>query len=230
MDRNNDIIKQCYTSMNISDDVYDYCENIWQGCKDRFENIDKVSEYNQLKVLQAMRKNRISDAHLTGSNGYGYTDIGRDSLEKVYADVFHTEDALVRSQITCGTHALTVALFGNLRPGDELIYVTGKPYDTLERIIGIDADVECPASLREYGITYKQADLKEDGSFDYDAIKALITDKTRIVAVQRSKGYSVRPTLSVSRVGECIKFIKNLNPEIICMVDNCYGEFVETIE
>ncbi len=226
----NDIIRQCYFSMDISDRVYDYCEKIWHGFKDRFEKIDKVSEYNQLKVLKAMRKNRISDAHFAGSNGYGYTDLGRDSLEQVYADVFHTEDALVRSQITCGTHALTAALFGNLRPGDELIYVTGKPYDTLERIIGIDEDVECPASLREYGISYKQADLKADGSFDYDAIKSLITDKTRIVAIQRSKGYSVRPTLSVGEIGECIDFVKNINPDIICMVDNCYGEFVETIE
>lgn len=225
-----DIIKQCYTSMGISDRIYGYCENIWRGFKDRFEDMDRVSEYNQLKVLNAMRKNRISDAHLAGSNGYGYTDIGRDSLEKVYADVFHTEDALVRSQITCGTHALTAALFGNLRPGDELIYVTGKPYDTLERIIGIDENLECPASLREYGITYKQADLKEDGSFDYEAIKSLITDRTRIVAIQRSKGYSTRPTLSVAAIGGCIGFVKKINPDIICMVDNCYGEFVETSE
>ena len=226
----NDEIKQYYLDMNINEAVYTFCENIWEKCMERFDKIDKVSELNQLKVLNAFRKNRVSDSHFYGSNGYGYTDIGRDTLEKVYADIFHTEDALVRSQITCGTHALTVALFGNLRPGDELIYVTGKPYDTLERIIGIDPDIECPASLREYGIVYKQADLLEDGSFDYQKIKTLITDKTKIVALQRSKGYSVRPTLSVEKIGECIKYVKNINPDIICMVDNCYGEFVETIE
>lgn len=226
----NKSIKEQYLNMEISDEIYNYCENIWNGLSERFNKIDKISEYNQLKVLNAFRKNRISDAHLMGSNGYGYTDIGRDSLEQVYADIFHTEDALVRAQITCGTHALTIALFGNLRPGDEFIYVTGKPYDTLEDIIGINPDKECPGSLREYGIVYKQADLNEDGSFDYETIKSLITDKTKLIAMQRSKGYAVRPTLSVAQLGECISFVKNINPEIICMVDNCYGEFVEIIE
>ncbi|MBE5936692.1 MAG: hypothetical protein E7265_01525 [Lachnospiraceae bacterium] len=223
-------IKKMYMDLGISENVYEYCNEKWNACKDNFAQIDSVSEYNQLKVLTAMQNNKISDAHLLGSTGYGYTDIGRDALERVYADIFHTEDALVRSQITCGTHALTVALFGNLRPGDELIYVTGKPYDTMEGIIGIDESKECPGSLREYGIKYKQADLLPDGSFDYDTIKALINKKTKIIAIQRSKGYSVRPTLSVSIIKECITFIKNINPDIICMVDNCYGEFVETLE
>lgn len=223
-------IKNQYLTLGISEKVYDYCEEKWNACKERFKEIDDISEYNQLKVLNAMQKCRISDAHLTGSNGYGYTDIGRDALEEVYASVFHTEDALVRSQITCGTHALTVALFGNLRPGDELIYVTGKPYDTLEGIIGIDKDKDCPGSLREYGIEYNQVDLLEDGSFDYEGIKNVVSSKTRIIAIQRSKGYAVRPTLSVAAIKECIDFVKKIRNDIIVMVDNCYGEFVETLE
>ncbi len=219
-------LKKQYNMLNINDKVFDFCNGIWDGLKDRFDEIDRVSELNQLKVLKAFQNNRISDAHLTGSNGYGYTDIGRDSLEKVYADVFHTEDALVRAQITCGTHALTVALFGNLRPGDELIYITGKPYDTLEKIIGIDPSLDCPASLREYGIVYKQVNLLSDGSFDYEGIRNAISPKTKMVAIQRSKGYAVRPTLSVKQIGQGIEFVKNINKDIICMVDNCYGEFI----
>lgn len=225
-----DAYKEMYMSMGISEKVYDYCENIWNELKPLFSGIDRISEYNQMKVLKAMQNNKISDAHLTGSTGYGYTDIGRDALEAVYADVFHTEDALVRSQITCGTHALTVALFGNLRPGDELIYISGKPYDTLEGIIGIDEAAYCPGSLREYGIVYRQVELREDGSFDYQGIKEAITPKTKIVAIQRSKGYSVRPSLSVAKIGDCIKYVKSLRSDIIIMVDNCYGEFVDTCE
>ncbi len=224
------MIANQYKLMGISDSVYEFCEGIWNDCKERFDDIDRISEINQLKVLHAMQKNRISDAHLTGSTGYGYTDIGRDALEDVYADVFHTEDALVRSQITCGTHALTVALFGNLRPGDELIYVSGKPYDTLEGIIGIDENKVCPGSLREYGIKYNQVDLLEDGSFDFEGIRNAINDSTKIVAIQRSKGYAMRPTLSVKEIGECIEFVKSIRKDIICMVDNCYGEFVEELE
>ena len=226
----NEMTKEYYKELGISEKVFDMCEDIWDSLKDRFDMIDRISEFNQLKVLRAFQKNKISDTHFTGSTGYGYTDLGRDALEAVYSDVFHTEDALVRSQITCGTHALTVALFGNLRPGDELLYVTGKPYDTLEKIIGIDETITCPGSLREYGITYKQADLKEDGSFDYEAIRQLITDKTKIVGIQRSKGYSDRPSLSCSQIGECIIYIKSIRKDIICMVDDCYGEFVETKE
>ena len=193
----------------------------------RFEKIDRVAEYNQLKVLNAMQKNHVSEAHLGSSTGYGYTDMGRDTLEQVYADVFHTETALVRPQITCGTHALTIALAGNLRPGDELLSPVGKPYDTLQGIIGMR---ECPGSLAEYGISYRQVDLLPDGSFDFDGIRKAINEKTKLVTIQRSKGYDSRPTLSVEKIGELISFIKGIKPEVICMVDNCYGEFVETIE
>ena len=212
-----------YKQMGVSDKVYNYCEMQWNSCQDTFSRIDKISELNQLKVLNAFHKNKVSEMHLYGSTGYGYTDVGRDTLEAVYSDVFHTESALVRSQITCGTHALTVALFGNLRPGDELLYVSGKPYDTLEGIIGIDKEKECPGSLREYGIHYNQVDLLQDGTFDYSSIKNAINLNTKVIGIQRSKGYSVRPTLSVHQIGECIAFIKNINPSIICMVDNCYG-------
>ena len=216
-----------YEEMGISKEVLALSKDVLKELSGRFEKIDAIAEYNQMKVLNAMRKNQISEAHLGTSTGYGYNDIGRDALESVYADVFHTESALVRAQITCGTHALTIALAGNLRPGDELFSPVGMPYDTLQGIIGIRPE---KGSLAEYGITYRQADLKEDGSFDYDAIKAGINERTRIVTIQRSKGYASRPTLSVERIGELIKFVKSIKPDVICMVDNCYGEFVETIE
>ena len=180
-----------------------------------------------MKVIAAMQKNRVSAEHLYGTTGYGYNDAGRETLEAVYADIFHTEDALVRPQITCGTHALNVALAANLRPGDELMSPVGKPYDTMDEIIGIRPS---KGSLAEYGITYAQADLKPDGSFDYDAIKAAINERTKLVTIQRSKGYAQRPTLSVERIGELIAFIKSIKSDVICMVDNCYGEFVQTIE
>ena len=180
-----------------------------------------------MKVIGAMQKNRVSDIHFSGTTGYGYNDLGRETLEQVYAAVFHTEDALVRPQITCGTHALYTALAGNLRPGDELLSPVGKPYDTLEEVIGIR---ESNGSLKEYGITYRQVDLLPDGGFDFDAIRAAIHDKTRLVTIQRSKGYATRPTLSVARIGELIAFVKSVKPDVLCMVDNCYGEFVERIE
>ena len=216
-----------YLKAGISKEVLDYCKEIENDLKERFTHIDEVAEYNQLKVLLALQKNQVSEAHLGTSTGYGYNDIGRDTLEDVYADIFHTEAALVRSQITCGTHALTVALSGNLRPGDELFSPVGAPYDTLLGVIGIRPQ---KGSLMEYGITYAQADLLPNGDFDYDAIKAGINERTKLVTIQRSKGYASRPTLSVERIGELIAFIKNIKPDVICMVDNCYGEFVETIE
>ena len=218
---------EMYLKAGISKEVLDYCKEIENDLKVRFSHIDEVAEYNQLKVLLALQKNQVSEAHLGTSTGYGYNDIGRDTLEDVYADIFHTEAALVRSQITCGTHALTVALSGNLRPGDELFSPVGAPYDTLLGVIGIRPQ---KGSLMEYGITYAQADLLPNGDFDYDAIKAGINERTRLVTIQRSKGYASRPTLSVERIGELIAFIKNIKPDVICMVDNCYGEFVETIE
>ncbi|MBE5868121.1 MAG: hypothetical protein E7293_04065 [Lachnospiraceae bacterium] len=216
-----------YRSLGISEKVQAFGEQVLEELKDRFEQIDLVAEYNQMKVLKAMQEHQVSEACLLGTTGYGYNDLGRDTLEAVYASVFHTEDALVRPQITCGTHALALALMSNLRPGDELLSPVGKPYDTLEEVIGIRPS---KGSLAEYGITYRQVDLLEDGSFDFDNIRQAINEKTRLVTIQRSKGYQTRPTLSVSRIGQLIAFIKEIKPDVICMVDNCYGEFVETIE
>ena len=211
----------------IDKDVLLFCNEILAGLEKRFKDIDTVAEYNQMKVLNAMQKNNTAEMHLHGSTGYGYDDEGRDNLERIYADIFHTEDALVRPQIACGTHALNVALAGNLRPGDELLSPVGKPYDTMDEIIGIR---ESKGSLAEYGITYRQVDLLEDGTFDYENIRKAINEKTKLVTIQRSKGYDSRPSFTVTQIGELIKFIKEIKPEVICMVDNCYGEFVETIE
>ena len=218
---------ELYNTMGISPAVYAYGEKTIQNLKERFDAIDKVAEYNQAKVLSAMQKNRVSVACFAPSTGYGYDDYGRDNLERVYADVFHTEAALVRPQITCGTHALTIALSANLLPGDELLSPVGLPYDTLQEVIGIRPS---PCSLAEYGVTYNQVDLLPDGSFDYDNIAKAISPKTKMVTIQRSKGYATRPTFSVKQIGELIAFCKNIKPDLIVMVDNCYGEFVETIE
>ncbi len=223
----NSYMEQMYREAGISPQVYAYGEAVWNSLKSRWEEIDAISEYNQMKVIKAMQKNRVSEACLMGTTGYGYNDLGRETLERVYADVFHTEDALVRPQITCGTHALALALMSNLRPGDELLSPVGKPYDTLEEVIGIRPS---RGSLAEYGIAYRQVDLLADGGFDYENIKKAINEKTRLVTIQRSRGYQTRPTLSVLRIGELISFIKKIKPEIICMVDNCYGEFTEVTE
>lgn len=216
-----------YTDMGIEKRVVDYCQQMEQSLQERFQKIDRRAEYNQLKVLHAMQKNKLSEAHLYPSTGYGYNDIGRDTLEQIYADVFHTEDALVRPHITCGTHALHIALAGNLRPGDEILSPVGKPYDTLDEVIGIRPSA---GSLAEYGVTYRQVDLLPDGSFDWEGIRNAIHEKTRLVEIQRSKGYATRPTLSVEQIGELVAFIKSIRSDIICMVDNCYGEFVEELE
>ena len=223
----NQIIEELYREMGISGPVFRFGQQTLRVLEERFREIDAVAEYNQLKVLRAMQKNRVSAEHFNGSTGYGYNDSGRETLEKVYADTFHTEDALVRSQITCGTHALALALSANLRPGDELLSISGKPYDTLEEVIGSRPS---RGSHAEYGIRYRQAELKEDGSFDFDAIKAALRPETRIAAIQRSKGYLTRPSLSVEQIGEAIRFVKDLRPDIIVMVDNCYGEFVDYTE
>ena len=218
---------ELYRNLGISPAVYEYGEKAIARLKDRFERIDQVAEYNQTKVLSAFRKNRVSATCFAASTGYGYNDEGRDKLEQVYADVFHTEAALVRPHITCGTHALTIALSANLLPGDELLSAVGLPYDTLQEVIGIRPS---PCSLAEYGVTYRQVDLLEDGSFDYEGIRKAIGPKTKMVTIQRSKGYATRPTFSVTQIGELISFCKSVKPDVIVMVDNCYGEFVETIE
>ncbi len=220
-------ILNAYKELGISDEVYSFGEQILDSLKERFEKIDKIAEYNQCKVLSAMKKNRVDAACFAASTGYGYNDLGRDKIEKVYADTFHTEAALVRPQIVCGTHALTVALSANLLPGDELLSPVGKPYDTLEEVIGIR---ESKCSLKEYGVSYKQVDLLPDGTFDYDNIARAIGEKTKLVTIQRSKGYQTRPTFSVKQIGELIAFVKKIKPHVIVMVDNCYGEFVEEIE
>ena len=213
--------------LGISEEVYNYGQLVLEGLKERFDKIDEVAEYNQLKVLSAMQKNKVAEMHLSGTSGYGYNDEGRDTLERIYADIFKTEDALVRPQIICGTHALNVAISSNLRPGDELLSPVGKPYDTMDEIIGIRPS---KGSLAEYNISYRQVDLLADGSFDYDNIKKNINEKTKLIEIQRSKGYASRPTLSAEQIGELIAFVKSIKPEVICMVDNCYGEFVERIE
>lgn len=220
-------LENLYSSMGISKEVFAYGERIIEELKDRFDAIDLIAEYNQAKVVHAMQECKVSEACLLGTTGYGYNDLGRDTLEEVYAHIFHAEDALVRPQITCGTHALALALMSNLRPGDEILSPVGKPYDTLEEVIGIRPS---KGSLAEYGITYSQVDLLEDGGFDWEGIRKAINERTRLVTIQRSKGYQTRPTLSVKRIGELISFVKSIKPDVICMVDNCYGEFVETIE
>ena len=220
-------LNEIYQSFGINPKVLAFCAEIESDLRERFYAIDNIAEVNQLKVLKAMQDNRLSDVHFAATTGYGYNDIGRDTLEKVYADVFRAEDALVRPQLISGTHALTVALSGNLRPGDEILSPVGKPYDTLEGVIGI---TKTRGSLAEFGITYSQVDLLEDGSFDWEGIKAAIKPNTKLATIQRSKGYQSRPTLSVKRIGELIRFLKEIKPNIICMVDNCYGEFVEATE
>lgn len=218
---------KAYEDMGICQEVSSFGEKIADGLQGRFAQIDETAQINQLKIIHAMQKNKVSTECFTQSTGYGYNDYGRDTLEKVYADCFHTQEALVRPQITCGTHALSLALMSNLRPGDELLSASGKPYDTLEEVIGIRPSV---GSLAEYGITYRQVDLLKDGSFDYEGMKNAINDKTKIVAIQRSKGYQARPTLSTTAIGELIAFVKKIRADLICMVDNCYGEFVELEE
>lgn len=220
-------INAMYESLGISSQVMGLGKEIEEALKDRFQEIDETAEYNQMKVIKSMQENRVSDIHFAATTGYGYNDLGRDTLEAVYASVFHTESALVRPNLISGTHALTVALSGNLRPGDELLSPVGKPYDTLEEVIGIRDSV---GSLKEYGVVYRQVDLLTDGTFDYEAIEKAVNEKTKLVTIQRSKGYDTRPTFSVAQIGELISFIKKLKPDVICMVDNCYGEFVERIE
>ena len=214
-------------NFKIDKNVLDYALKCEKEIENKFDEIDRITEYNQLKVLKAMQKNKLSDAHFASTTGYGYNDLGRDTLEQIYADIFHAESALVRPQIISGTHALTVALAGNLRPGDEILSPVGIPYDTLQGVIGIREE---KGSLKEYGITYRQVDLLPDGSFDYEGIKKAINEKTKLVTIQRSKGYEWRESLPIEKTAELIKFVKSIKPEVICMVDNCYCEFVDYIE
>ena len=218
---------EIYKTLGVSGEVLAYGEKILETLCPRFAEIDARAEINQAKVLAAMQKNRVNATHFAASTGYGYDDEGRDNLERVYADAFHTEAALVRPQITCGTHALAVALSANLLPGDELLAISGKPYDTLEEVIGIRPS---PCSLKEYGVSYRQVDLLPGGGFDYDGIRAAINEKTKLITIQRSKGYATRPSYSVEEIGKLIAFCKECKPDVLCMVDNCYGEFVETQE
>ncbi len=220
-------LETMYQELGISKAVLDFGTAIEKELKGRFEAVDETAEFNQMKVIRAMQEARVSDIHFAATTGYGYNDLGRDVLEEVYALAFHAESALVRPNLISGTHALHVALSGNLRPGDELLSPVGKPYDTLEEVIGIRDSV---GSLKEYGVVYRQVDLKEDGSFDYENIAKAVNEKTKLVTIQRSKGYATRPTLSVKQIGELIAFVKHIKPDVICMVDNCYGEFVERME
>ena len=220
-------IKNKYLEMGISEEVYTYGKKTEDALKERFLEIDKTVEFNQMKVIDAMQRCRVNAECFQSTSGYGYNDFGRDTLEEVYAECFHGEAALVRPQITCGTHALALALMSNLRPGDELLSPVGKPYDTLEEVIGIRPST---GSLAEYGITYRQVDLLNNRDFDYEGIRQAINERTKLVTIQRSKGYQTRPSFSVEKIGELISFVKSVKPDVICMVDNCYGEFVEERE
>lgn len=193
-----------------------------------FEKLDDIAMLNQYKVLAAFQKNGISDRHFNWSTGYGYDDIGRSALESIYSDIFHTEASIVRPIIVNGTHALTLTLTGIMRPGEELIYCTGGPYDTLEEVIGIRG--EGKGSMKEFGISYKQVELTDEGNIDYDALKKAIGPNTRMICAQRSTGYGWRKAVTIDQLAELTAFVKNINPEIICMADNCYGEFLDVKE
>ncbi len=220
-------LREMYASLGVSEQVLAFGEAVLAELTERFRRLDEVAEFNQGKVIAAMPKNNLAARHFQTSSGYGYDDDGRDNLERVYADTFHTEAALVRPQITCGTHALALALGANLLPGDELLSPVGAPYDTLEEVIGIRPSV---GSLREYGVSYRQVDLLSDGTFDYEGIRAAINEKTKLITIQRSKGYATRPSFGVREIGELIAFCKACKPSVLVMVDNCYGEFVDTVE
>ena len=206
--------------------ISDASDKALELCKEQFEYIDKITEYNQQKVQKAFIDNRISESHFGTSTGYGYGDIGRETLDKVWAQVLGAESALVRHNFTCGTHTLATALFGVLRPGDTMLCVSGTPYDTIHNVIGISG--EGMGSLKEFGVKYEEVALKDD-RLDYDAIKKAVNDKTTMVYIQRSRGYELRPSLSVDEIGKVCKIVKEKNPNVIVMVDNCYGEFVESI-
>jgi len=216
------------TKLGISTEVLDVINKAESEIKNLFESLDDIMTFNQYKVLHAFQEHMVSDSHFSWNTGYGYNDSGRETLEKVYAEIFKTEAALVRPIIVSGTHALTLTLTGILRPGDELIYCTGKPYDSLEEVIGIRG--EGKGSLKEFGITYKQVDLTKDGLIDFDALKKAISPKTKLISLQRATGYDWRRAITIEEIAECTAFIKSIDSNIICMADNCYGEFLDTKE
>jgi len=197
-------------------------------CLEQFIAINKRVEYNQKKLLDAFHEKRIGDYHFSSTDGYGYDDLGRDTLEELYAHVFGAEDALVRPQLVSGTHAISTALQGLLRPGDELIYITGKPYDTLEQVIGLTGDES--GSLKDYNIDYQDVALLEDGAVDFDRVKEVVSNQTKVIGIQRSKGYDDRPSFTIDQIEEMVMFVKSINEDLIIFVDNCYGEFVEEKE
>ena len=214
----------------ISDKVIDLYERTLNDVKDQFQYYDEIREFNQLKVLNALQEEGISESHFTNSSGYGYGDIGRDSLDKVYARIFNSESALVRPHFVNGTHALGCALFGNLRPGDTMLSVCGDPYDTLHEVIGIEN--KGSGSLKEYGVNYEQVNLTDDNKINFEDIKKHLENNhaIKLVHIQRSTGYGWRKSLLISEIKEIIDFVKGINPNVICFVDNCYGEFIDTIE
>ncbi len=222
------ILKLLAEEFEVSEKTLDFVEKAENEVREIFESLDEIMQYNQYKVLAAFQKNKVSDVHFAWNTGYGYNDMGREIIEKVYADIFKTEAALVRPLIVSGTHALSLTLCGVLRPGDELIYVTGRPYDTLEEVIGIRG--EGAGSLAEFGITYKQIELLKNGQIDLDAVKSAISHKTKMISIQRATGYSERPAISLDSIEKCAKLVKSINPDIVMMADNCYGEFLDIIE
>lgn len=219
-----ELLKNFY---GLDDEIFNLSNEVMEDIKSRFEEIKETREYNQYKVLKAMQESNLSDNHFNWTTGYGYNDIGREKIEEIYSKVFNTEDAIVRPIIVNGTHALTLCVQGIVRPGDEILSVTGKPYDTLEGVIGIREE---KGSLKEFGVTYNQVDFLENGEVDLEGIKEKINDKTKLVMIQRSKGYSWRKSLTIEDIKEVIETVKSVKPEVIVMVDNCYGEFIETKE
>lgn len=228
IDLTKEYLKRAY---GLNEEVIDLYEQALEDVKEEFSIYDNIREYNQLKVLNAFQEERISECHFTNSSGYGYGDIGRDSLDKVYARIFNCESALVRPHFVNGTHALGAALFGNLRPGDTMMSVCGTPYDTLHNVIGI-SDKKNIGSLREYGVNYKQVDLTSEGKINFDKVKSELEGDSsiKLIHIQRSTGYGWRKSLLISQIKEIIDFVKNIKPEVICFVDNCYGEFIDTME
>ena len=217
-------------NFGISDKTLKLVSEAEESIKEQFKHIENICEINQLRVMKAFADNRVSDSHFVATTGYGYDDLGRDTLDRVYADIMGAEDALVRHNFISGTHTISTALFAVLRPNDILVSITGKPYDTLEEVIGIQGEAG-NGSLKDFGVKYVQIDLKHDGTPDLEQIKFTLTHmNVKAVTIQRSKGYGWRPTYSAKDIGALIEFVKKISPETICIVDNCYGEFVETEE